>query len=60
MAIAPTREGLYLWRSPFGATYLVTNAGTQDLGENEFADAVWREAGPSGRQPGKRRDIVDK
>ncbi|HEV2929183.1 MAG TPA: hypothetical protein VGW74_10875, partial [Propionibacteriaceae bacterium] len=39
-------QGLYLWRSPFGATYLVTNAGTQDLGENEFADAVWREADP--------------
>jgi hypothetical protein len=39
-------QGLYLWRSPFGATYLVTNAGTQDLGENEFADAVWREAAP--------------
>jgi hypothetical protein len=39
-------QGLYLWRSPFGATYLVTNAGTQDLGENQFADAVWREAGP--------------
>ena len=39
-------QGLYLWRSPFGATYLVTNAGTQDLGENEFADTIWREAGP--------------
>jgi hypothetical protein len=39
-------QGLYLWRSPFGATYLVTNAGTQDLGENEFADAVWRAADP--------------
>ena len=39
-------EGVYLWRSPFGATYLVTNAGTQDLGENEFADTIWREAGP--------------
>ena len=39
-------EGVYLWRSPYGATYLVTNAGTQDLGENEFADTIWREAAP--------------
>jgi hypothetical protein len=46
MAITPPAQGLYLWRSPFGAVYLVTNAGIQDLGENEFADAVWREAGP--------------
>jgi len=37
-------QGLYLWRSPLGATYLVTNAGTQDLGENQFADTIWREA----------------
>jgi hypothetical protein len=42
-------QGRYLWRSPVGATYLVTNAGTQDLGENEFADAVWREADPCPR-----------
>jgi hypothetical protein len=39
-------QGLYLWLSPFCVTYLVTNAGTQDLGENEFADAAWREADP--------------
>jgi hypothetical protein len=39
-------QGLYLWRSLFGGTYLVTNAGTQDLGENDIADAVWREAEP--------------
>ena len=39
-------QGLYLWRSPYGATYLVTNAGTQDLGENEFANTIWREAAP--------------
>ena len=31
----------------FRPIYLVTNAGTQDLGDNEFADAVWREAGPA-------------
>jgi hypothetical protein len=35
-----------------GATYLVTNAGTQDLGENHFADAIWREADPNPRPPG--------
>ena len=45
-------EGLYLWRSPCGATYLVTNGGTQDLGENDFADAIWREAAPDPRTTG--------
>jgi hypothetical protein len=38
--------GVYLWRSPYGATYLVTNAGTQDLGENTFADTIWHAAAP--------------
>jgi hypothetical protein len=42
-------QGLYVWRSPFGATYLVTNAGTQDLGENDFADTIWRQADPHSR-----------
>ena len=44
--------GLYLWRSPYGATYLVTNAGTQDLGENEFADTIWHAAGPRPKTTG--------
>ena len=44
-------QGLYLWRSPYGGTYLVTNAGTQDLGQNDFADTIWREAAPHPQTP---------
>jgi hypothetical protein len=44
MATTPTRLRPHLWRSPYGATYLVTNTGTQDLGENQFADTIWQEA----------------
>jgi hypothetical protein len=36
--------GLYLWRSPHGWIYLATNTGTQDLGNNAFAHAVWKAA----------------
>jgi hypothetical protein len=52
MATRQPAQGLYLWRSPHGATYLVTSAGTQDLGENEFADTIWREAAPRPRITG--------
>jgi len=42
--------GVYLWRSPHGATFLVTNAGTQDLGQNRFADTIWTIAAPQSTQ----------
>jgi hypothetical protein len=38
------QPGLYLWRSPHGWIYLVTNTGTHDLGNNPFAHALWRAA----------------
>ncbi|HEY5821066.1 MAG TPA: hypothetical protein VIT20_03755 [Propionibacteriaceae bacterium] len=34
-----------VWRSPHGAYFLVTRAGTQKLGTGAFAQAVWRAAG---------------
>jgi hypothetical protein len=48
--------GLYLWRSPGGATYLVTNAGTQDLGESTFADTIWQAAEPHPQTVGRPDD----
>jgi hypothetical protein len=36
--------GLFLFRTPTGQIYLVTNQGTQRLGRNPFADAVWHAA----------------
>jgi len=38
--------GIYLWRSPHGWTYLVTNQGTLPLGRTPYADAVWHAAHP--------------
>ena len=35
----------FVWRSPYGAYFLVTRAGSQKLGTGAFARAVWREAG---------------
>lgn len=39
----PGRD-MFVWRSPYGAYFLVTRAGSQHLGSGEFARAVWRAA----------------
>ncbi|WP_375430006.1 DUF222 domain-containing protein [uncultured Friedmanniella sp.] len=39
--------GRYLFRSPTGFVYLVTNQGTLPLGRSRFADQVWCAAAPS-------------
>jgi hypothetical protein len=39
--------GVWIWRSPHRAHYLVTNAGTQYLGDGSFARRVWRAAAPT-------------
>jgi hypothetical protein len=36
--------GQFVFRSPTGTIYLVTNHGTQRLGTSSFAEAVWRAA----------------
>jgi Domain of unknown function (DUF222) len=36
--------GLWIWRSPHHAYYLVSNAGTQYLGRGPFARGIWRVA----------------
>ncbi len=38
--------GRYVFRSPTGHIYLVTNQGTLPLGRNRFADQIWRAATP--------------
>jgi hypothetical protein len=38
--------GRYLFRSPTGHVFLVTNQGTQALGCHAFAEHVWRAAAP--------------
>jgi hypothetical protein len=42
--------GVWIWRSPHYAYYMVTNAGTQYLGEGQFARRVWRAAAPARHQ----------
>ena len=42
--------GLWIWRSPHHAYYLVSNAGTQYLGSGLFARAIWRVAAPARQQ----------
>jgi hypothetical protein len=41
--------GVWIWRSPHRAYYLVTNAGTQHLGDGPFARRVWKAAMPPRR-----------
>jgi hypothetical protein len=36
--------GVWIWRSPHGGHYLVTNTGTQNLGNGAFARRLWRAA----------------
>jgi hypothetical protein len=39
--------GIWIWRSPHHAYYLVTNAGTQYLGNDAFARRIWRASAPA-------------
>ncbi len=41
-------EGTYLYRSPTGFVFAVTNHGTLRLGRGAFTDALWRVAAPAG------------
>ena len=41
--------GVWIWRSPHQNYYLVTNAGTQHLGDGSFARRVWKAAVPPRR-----------
>jgi hypothetical protein len=36
--------GVWIWRSPHQAYYLVTNAGTHNLGDGPFAQRLWHAA----------------
>jgi hypothetical protein len=38
--------GTWLWRSPHRRLYVVNSSGTHPLGDTEFAEAIWRAAGP--------------
>jgi hypothetical protein len=38
--------GRYVFRSPTGHVYLVTNQGTLPLGRDDFAEQLWRAAAP--------------
>jgi hypothetical protein len=38
--------GVWIWQSPHQNYYLVTNAGTQPLGDGSFARRVWKAAQP--------------
>jgi hypothetical protein len=38
--------GVWIWRSRHNAHYLVTNAGTYNLGEGRFARRIWHAAAP--------------
>ena len=42
--------GVWIWRSPHRAHYLVTNTGTHNLGDGAFARRIWRASAPA-RQP---------
>ena len=42
--------GVWIWRSPHHAYYLVSNAGTQYLGDGRFARRIWRAAAPARHQ----------
>lgn len=44
----PSSEAV-VWRSPYGAVFLLTRAGTQKLGGEAFARSVWRAAGELGQ-----------
>jgi hypothetical protein len=47
--VRQAEPGVYLWRSPTKACYLVTNTGTHVLGDGSFAAATWRAAVPPAR-----------
>jgi hypothetical protein len=39
--------GVWIWRLPNGTDYLVTNAGTYNLGDGPFGRRIWRAAVPA-------------
>jgi hypothetical protein len=43
--------GVWIWRSPHHAYYLVTNTGTHCLGTGPFARRIWKAAVPARRHP---------
>jgi hypothetical protein len=43
--------GVWIWRSPHRTYYLVTNTGTQHLGDGSFARRIWKAAAPARRHP---------
>jgi len=43
--------GVWLWRSPHRALYLVTNVGTHNLGNGPFARRIWKATTPTRRRP---------
>ena len=45
--------GVYLWRSPTKAHYLVTNAGTFTLGDGSFAKIIWDATAARAALPGE-------
>jgi hypothetical protein len=42
----------WIWRSPHGTHYLVTNTGTHNLGTGPFARRLWRAATATDKQRG--------
>jgi hypothetical protein len=46
------QPSVWIWRSPHSSHYLVTNAGTHNLGDGSFARRIWRAAAaPKQRAP---------
>ena len=39
--------GVWIWRSPNRSYYIVTNTGTQYIGDGSFARRIWRVAAPA-------------
>jgi hypothetical protein len=48
--VRPPEPGVWIWRSPHHAYYLVSNTGTHNLGDGPFARRVWRAAAPARQQ----------
>jgi hypothetical protein len=40
--VCQPEPGIWLWRSPHGRIYLVNASGTHQLGDSQFAQAIWR------------------
>jgi hypothetical protein len=48
--IRQPEPGVWIWRSPHGAHYMVSNAGTHNLGNGPFARRIWKAATPTRRR----------